>query len=50
MQSLTKHVEVAELNSGHGFVTLGTAHTPGRAECVYSTSLSPLRNPSRALL
>lgn len=50
MQSLKKHVEIAELNSGHVFITLGPAHTLGRAKCVYSTLLSPLRNLARALL
>lgn len=50
MQSLKKHVEIAELNSGQVFITLGTAHALGIAKCVYSTPLSPLRNSSRALL
>lgn len=50
MQSLKKHVEIAELKSGHVFITLGPAHTLGRATYVYSPPLSPLRNPCRALL
>lgn len=40
----------AELNRGPAFITRGTAHPLGLAARVSSAPLSPLRNPSRALL